>query len=154
MGKKLLQEVAHIDTASRQQQALALFQKFRELADVGRVGAYGKRRQTLLDSQVVEKAGEHTRVGFRSHDEGINKVCALSDIDGSDEGGALSESRSNPPLPTRGKQALGAAQPALLVLVVSRRSAFANLFVILAADPAVERAFQCVGLRSHQIGRP
>src|SRR5580693_6794087 len=151
MRKKLLQEVAHIDASGSQQQTLALVQKFRELADVGRVSADGKRRQPFLDSQIVEKTREHTRVGFRIHEGGMRRVCALSDAGKSDEEGARGLEW---PSPTRGKQSLSAAQPALLVLIVRRGSAVTNLLIILPADPAVERAFQCVGLRSHQVGCP
>src|ERR1700733_3960969 len=95
MGKKLLQEVAHIDAARRQQQALTLFQKFRELAHVGGVSADGKRRQSFLDSQIVEKAGEHARVCFRSHEPGRRRVCTLSDADKSDEADALGPEQPN-----------------------------------------------------------
>src|SRR4029077_1080183 len=56
--------------------------------------------------------------------------------------------------PTGGEEPASGAQPTLLILVVGPGGAIANLFVILAADPSVERAFQSVGLRSHQIGCP
>src|SRR5208282_2817790 len=58
IGEKLLQEIAHIGTASRKQQPLAFFQKLRELENVGGVRRDGKRRQSLLDSQVIEKTGK------------------------------------------------------------------------------------------------
>ncbi len=70
-GKKAACRKSRTSTAScGQQQALAFFQKFRELANVGGVGADGKRRQSLLDSQIVEKAGEHARVRFQGHEMG------------------------------------------------------------------------------------
>src|SRR5258708_36845780 len=89
IGKKLLQEIAHINTARTQQQAFASCQEFRELADVGGVSADGERSQSLLDSQIVEKAGKHARIGFWGHEDGINRVCALSDADKSAQTDAL-----------------------------------------------------------------
>src|SRR5580700_3462389 len=83
--------------------------------------------------------------------EGVTGVCALSDAGKSDEEGAPGLEW---PSPTRGKQSLSAAQPALLILIVCRGSAVTNLLIILPADPTVEGAFQSVGLRSHQVGRP
>src|SRR5258708_19578004 len=67
IGKKLLQEFTHIAAARREQYAFAFFEELRELVNVGGVGADRKRRQSLLDSEVVEKAGKHARVGFGSH---------------------------------------------------------------------------------------
>src|SRR5580658_1531945 len=56
--------------------------------------------------------------------------------------------------PTAGEEPAGGAQSTLLILVISSGGAVADLFTVLSADPAVERALQSVGLRSHQIGRP
>src|ERR1700674_5654818 len=67
MGKKLLQEFANVIAARGNQQALAFLQKLRELQHVGGVGADGKRRKPLLDSEVIEKARKHVRVGAGSH---------------------------------------------------------------------------------------
>src|ERR1700675_207195 len=84
IGEKLLQKIADIDALRRQQQPLTLFQKFCELAYVGGVGPDGKRSEAFLDSQVVEKAGEQARIGFRGHEGEINTI-ALSDVEGSNE---------------------------------------------------------------------
>src|SRR5260370_40259992 len=81
IGKKLLQEIAHINTARTQQQAFASCQEFRELADVGGVSADGERIQSLLESQIAEKAGKHARIGFWGPEDAVNRVHALSDAD-------------------------------------------------------------------------
>ena len=69
MGKKLLHEFANLVAAHAKQQALAFLQKLRELQNVGGVGADGKRRKPLLDSEVIEKARKHARVGAGGHGE-------------------------------------------------------------------------------------
>ena len=69
MGKKLLQEFADVIAARGKQQALAFLQKLRELQNVGGVGADGKWRKPLFDSEVIEKARKHARVGAGSHGE-------------------------------------------------------------------------------------
>src|SRR3984957_16923830 len=85
IGKKLLQEIAHITASRLQELAFVFFQELTELANVGRVGANRKRCQSLLNPQVVEEAGEHARVGIRSHQWGTKKVWALSDAGESTE---------------------------------------------------------------------
>jgi len=52
---------------SREEQVPGFFQELGELKDVGGVGGDGKRGQAFLDAEVVEKTGEHGRVGCRGH---------------------------------------------------------------------------------------
>src|SRR6266478_174137 len=69
MGKKLLQKLAYLIAPRGEQQPFALFQKLGELTNIGCVGGNRKRRQSLLDPQIVEKSGEHRRIGIRSHQQ-------------------------------------------------------------------------------------
>src|ERR1700730_4061068 len=73
MGKKMLEKIAYVDASCGKQHALMFFQESGKLADVGGISADRKWRQPLLDSQVVEKAGEHARVGIESHEQGIDE---------------------------------------------------------------------------------
>src|ERR1700686_4658691 len=69
MGKKLLQEFTHIVAPRREQEPFPLFQELGKLEYVGGIGGNRKPRQSLLDAQVIEKAGEHVRVRLRSHEQ-------------------------------------------------------------------------------------
>ena len=69
MGKKLLQEFAHIVAPRGEQEPFPLFQELGKLEYVGGICANRKTRQPLLDAQVIEKAGKHVRVRFGSHEE-------------------------------------------------------------------------------------
>src|SRR5579862_2242549 len=53
--------------SSRVKQPFPLFQKFGKLADIGGISADREWRQPFLDSQVIEKTGEHARIRFRRH---------------------------------------------------------------------------------------
>src|SRR5580700_8126123 len=76
--KELLKKLAHVLAACRHQEPLPFLEKLRELSDVGGIGRYRQPRQSLLDSQIVEKSGEHARIGLRSHTR-RSLLCALSD---------------------------------------------------------------------------
>ena len=69
MGEELLQKLPHIVAVRRHQQPLGFFQELGELKYVCGIRFDRKSRQSLLDAQVIEKAREHPRVGFRSHDQ-------------------------------------------------------------------------------------
>jgi hypothetical protein len=57
-------------------------------------------------------------------------------------------------LPTGRHQFAGAADTALLVLVIGRSRTVTDFLTALTQNPAIERALERVRFRSHQVGRP
>ena len=68
IGKKLLQEFAHVVSARSEQLSLPFFQELGKLRYIRCVGTM-ESAQPFLDLKVVEKSGEQASIGIGRHEE-------------------------------------------------------------------------------------